>query len=142
MLANRLKTLNPYKPGEQLKDRDYIKLNANENAFPPPKEIVEEITNLLNTNLSALSLYPDPDSTDLRLEIANFLNKTGGVLANVEDAKSKLDFEITKDMIFCGNGSDYWPCSHSRAIPSFPSQLEWKIGLAWANTRGILNSPS
>ena len=38
--------------------------------------------------------------------------------------------------------SVYWPCSHSRAIPSFPSQLEWKIGLAWANTRGILNSPS
>ena len=30
----------------------------------------------------------------------------------------------------------YWPCSHSRAIPSFPSQLEWKIGLPWANTRG------
>ena len=36
----------------------------------------------------------------------------------------------------------YWPCSHSRAMPSFPSQLEWKTGLAWANTRGILNSPS
>src|SRR5574341_1304736 len=36
----------------------------------------------------------------------------------------------------------YWPCSHSRAIPSFPSQLEWKIGLAWANTRGSLNSSS
>ena len=29
-----------------------------------------------------------------------------------------------------------------RPIPSFPSQLEWKIGLAWANTRGSLNSPS
>ena len=28
------------------------------------------------------------------------------------------------------------------AAPSFPSQLEWKIGLPWANTRGILNSPS
>ena len=36
----------------------------------------------------------------------------------------------------------YWPCSRSRAIPSFPSQVEWKIGLAWANTRGSLNSPS
>ena len=34
------------------------------------------------------------------------------------------------------------PCSHSRAIPSFPSQLDWKIVLAWANTRGSLNSPS
>src|SRR5574341_325027 len=33
-------------------------------------------------------------------------------------------------------------CFHSRGMPSFPSQLEWKIGLAWANTRGILNSPS
>ena len=33
-------------------------------------------------------------------------------------------------------------CSHSREIPSFPSQLEWKIGLPWAYTRGILNSPS
>ena len=39
-------------------------------------------------------------------------------------------------------GDYYWPCSHLRASPSFPSQLEWKIGLAWANTRGILNSPS
>ena len=29
-----------------------------------------------------------------------------------------------------------------RKESSFPSQLEWKIGLAWANTRGSLNSPS
>ena len=36
----------------------------------------------------------------------------------------------------------YLPCSHSRAIPSFPSQLEPKIALPWADTRGILNSPS
>ena len=36
----------------------------------------------------------------------------------------------------------YWPCSHSTAIPSFPSQLDGKIGLPWAYTRGILNSPS
>ena len=28
----------------------------------------------------------------------------------------------------------YWPCSHSRAIPSFPSQLEWKIGCSCADT--------
>lgn len=106
MLANRLKTLNPYKPGEQLTDREYIKLNANENAFPPPKEVADAVSNLLNTNLKSLSLYPDPDSTELRVEIANFLNKTGGVLANTKEAKSKLDFEITSDMIFCGNGSD------------------------------------
>ena len=36
----------------------------------------------------------------------------------------------------------YLPRSHSRAIPSFPSKLEWNIGLPWANKRGILNSQS
>ena len=29
-----------------------------------------------------------------------------------------------------------------RIVHRYPSQLEWKIGLAWANTRGSLNSPS
>ena len=106
MLANRLKTLNPYKPGEQLTDRKYIKLNANENPYAPPKEVAEAISKVLDSNLKSLSLYPDPDSTDLREEIASFLNKTGGVLANISEAKEKVDFEITKDMIFCGNGSD------------------------------------
>ena len=58
-----------------------------------------------------------------------------------------------RDSRFCLRGEEhwlldtsldevYWPCRHSRAIASFPSQLEWKIGLAWANTRGSLNSPS
>ena len=100
MLANRLKTLNPYKPGEQLKDREYIKLNANENPYAPPKEVAEAVSKVLDSNLKSLSLYPDPDSTDLREEIASFLNKTGGVLANISEAQSKLDFEINKDMIF------------------------------------------
>ena len=106
MLANRLKTLNPYKPGEQLKDREYIKLNANENPFPPPKAVEKAVFELVDKNLKALSLYPDPDSTDLREKIADFLNETGGVLANAEHAKNQLDFKITPDMIFCGNGSD------------------------------------
>ena len=35
----------------------------------------------------------------------------------------------------------YWPCSHSRAIPSFPSQLEWKIGLAWWFRRRRIHLP-
>ena len=34
------------------------------------------------------------------------------------------------------------PCNDSSATPSSPSQLEWKIGLPWANTRGSQKSPS
>ena len=37
---------------------------------------------------------------------------------------------------------DHLTCLLGNLYAGHPSQLEWKIGLAWANTRGILNSPS
>ena len=44
-----------------------------------------------------------------------------------------LSFTLLSIYAICKTWNFYWPCSHSRAIPGFPSQLEWKIGLAWAN---------
>lgn len=106
MLSTRLNNLNPYKPGEQPKDREYIKLNANENPFSPPDSVKNAINNLLESNIKKLALYADPDATELRQAIADHLNQTGGVLSNITNAKSKLNFTITPEMIFCGNGSD------------------------------------
>ena len=37
MFAKRFAGLKPYVPGEQPTDRAYIKLNANENPYPPPR---------------------------------------------------------------------------------------------------------
>lgn len=105
MLAERLSHLNPYKPGEQPSDRDYIKLNANENPYPPPEAVTEEVSWLLTSSRKKLGLYPDPDSTKLREAIAKHLNQTGGVLAS-DSAAGELHFEITPDMVYCGNGSD------------------------------------
>lgn len=102
MFAKRLQKLQPYKPGEQPKDRDYIKLNANENPYPPSPKVKEVFKDI---PLQKLALYPDPDSHLLKQAIARSLNKTGGVLLPAEDQPS-LAFEITEDMIFCGNGSD------------------------------------
>ena len=102
MFSTRVNKLNPYVPGEQPKDREYIKLNANENPYPPSPKVISEISNFVSSNGMRLALYPDPDSTELLAEIAEHLNKTGGCMNNPQ----KLKNPITKDMVFCGNGSD------------------------------------
>ncbi len=51
-------SLEPYVPGEQPKDRKYIKLNTNENPYPPSAKVTEAIKAAANDNLK---LYPDPN---------------------------------------------------------------------------------
>ncbi len=113
-VSKRLESLHPYVPGEQPTDRAYIKLNANENPYPPHPSVIDAVKSALSASPEKLGLYPDPDVTELRQEIARMLNATGGVLcrARTDGGKCRpapedeLGFEITPDMIFCGNGSD------------------------------------
>ena len=114
MISERMKNLHPYVPGEQPKDRVYIKLNANENPYPPAPEVIKATGAFVKKNPMKLALYPDPDSLSLRASIADMLNKTGGVLcrASVSGKKGepaqedKIPFVVTPDMIYAGNGSD------------------------------------
>ncbi|MBQ1794155.1 MAG: aminotransferase class I/II-fold pyridoxal phosphate-dependent enzyme, partial [Treponema sp.] len=114
MLAKRIQNLHPYVPGEQPKDREYIKLNANENPYPPHESVAEALSKAALTSTARIGLYPDPDSNELRSAIADMLNSTGGVFCTSDvsgqkctpSAKDKIPFEVTPDMIFCGNGSD------------------------------------
>ncbi len=114
MISTRMKNLHPYIPGEQPKDRVYIKLNANENPYPPCDAVVKSVADFVKNNPMRLALYPDPDSLELHSAIAEMLNKTGGVLCNakvsgetVEPADAdKIPFKVTPDMIYSGNGSD------------------------------------
>ena len=102
MIAQRVQNLKPYQPGEQPKDREYIKLNANENPYPPAPAVVEAVCRHAQEASQTLALYADPDSNQLRAAIAAHLNQTGGVLANCRP----LSQSISSDMVFCGNGSD------------------------------------
>ncbi|MCR5217421.1 histidinol-phosphate transaminase [Treponema sp.] len=103
MLAKRLDNLHPYVPGEQPKDRVYIKLNANENPYPPAKEVGEAVAAAVKSQPEKMGLYPDPDANELRAAIADMINQSGGVLSN---KNARIPFTVTPDMIFCGNGSD------------------------------------
>ena len=82
--SKKVNDLTPYIPGEQPKEGEYIKLNTNENPYPPSKNVISAIKNY---DFDKLRLYPDPESIDLRRICAKYLN------LNIEN-------------IFVGNGSD------------------------------------
>jgi len=84
MLAARMNKLTPYVPGEQPRDRRYLKLNTNENPYPPSPRIKAFLEGF---DTAALRLYSDPLATDLRTRIAE-------------------RYEVTADRVFVSNGSD------------------------------------
>ena len=83
-LHSRYRALAPYVPGEQPKNRQFIKLNTNESPFPPSPKVVEAIT---GRQVEDLRLYSDPDCTDLRYALADTLG-------------------VTPEQVICSNGSD------------------------------------
>ncbi len=76
--------LDGYVPGEQPKDRRYIKLNTNENPYPPSPAVVAALAEI---SPQSLRLYPDPTASALRTAAAEA-------------------FGVPADWILCGNGSD------------------------------------
>ena len=84
MLADRMKNLSPYTPGEQPQEGGFIKLNTNENPYPPTPGIRAFLDGF---DVSKLRLYPDPAALRLREAIA---------------AEEGLE----PDNVFIGNGSD------------------------------------
>lgn len=114
LISNRVRQLNPYVPGEQPKDRVYVKLNANENPYPPSSAVQKAVLDFVQNHPEKLGLYPDPDSLELHAAIADMLNKSGGVLcrAHIDGGEvqpapeDKIPFTVTPDMIYTGNGSD------------------------------------
>lgn len=63
--SSRIQGLVPYTPGEQPKDRTFIKLNTNENPYPPSPRVLEAIRREADQRLR---LYPDPESACLRAQ--------------------------------------------------------------------------
>jgi histidinol-phosphate aminotransferase len=73
-----------YVPGEQPRMLNLVKLNTNENPYPPTPHIQEALSNI---DIARLRRYPDPVAKELREEAAK-LNNT------------------TSDCVIFGNGSD------------------------------------
>ncbi|MGF6600523.1 histidinol-phosphate aminotransferase [Paraburkholderia sp. GAS448] len=79
--------LTPYVPGEQPKLAHPVKLNTNENPYPPSPRVVDAIRRELGETADALRRYPDPSARELRETVA-------------------AHHGIRAEQIFVGNGSD------------------------------------
>ena len=64
----RIRGLEPYTPGEQPKDRRYVKLNTNENPYPPSPKVLEAIGAALGDERRRAPLVPH-DATFLNLDL-------------------------------------------------------------------------
>lgn len=83
LFRSEIASMSPYTPGEQPQTGKAIKLNTNENPYPPSPRVIEAI----HQATGKLERYPDPLGTSFR-------RAAGDVLG------------VDPDMILCGNGSD------------------------------------
>lgn len=74
----------PYVPGEQPKKQNIIKLNTNENPYPPAPGVAEAVKSV---DIDRLRMYPDPLVTDLVEAIAS-------------------NYKVKNEQVFVGVGSD------------------------------------
>lgn len=80
----KLRRIDPYVPGEQPQSADIIKLNANENPYPPAPGVQQALRSF---DASRLALYPDANGKALKTALAN-------------------RFGLNPSQVFLGNGSD------------------------------------
>jgi histidinol-phosphate aminotransferase len=79
-----VQSMHGYVPGEQPQDRRYVKLNTNENPYPPSPRVIEAVRAAATEDLR---LYPDPLATVLR-------------------DRAAAVYGLRRENILVGNGSD------------------------------------
>jgi histidinol-phosphate aminotransferase len=93
--------LTPYTPGEQPKIENLVKLNTNENPYPPSPQVIAAIKAATG---DSLRLYPDPNADVLKQTLADYHgvahnqvfvgNSSDEVLAHVFHALLKHDLPL------------------------------------------------
>lgn len=81
---NNLRRISPYVPGEQSKEQNIVKLNANENPYPPSPEALKVLKDF---DGDRLRFYPNANSTRLKEALAKY-------------------YSVDVKNVFVGNGSD------------------------------------
>ena len=97
-LSKEAGRLDPYTPGEQPQDQQYIKLNTNESPFPPSPKVLEALS---GAEIARLNLYSDPTCASLTAAIAGrcHVQPENVIAGNGSDEILAFAFRA-----FCGEG--------------------------------------
>ena len=117
---DKLRKVVPYTPGEQPQIKDVIKLNTNENPYPPSPLVREKLAWF---DYESLRKYPDPDSKALVSALAK-------------------EYGVEENMVFVGVGSDdvlgmaFLTCFNSDKPVLFPD-ITYSFYDVWCELFGI-----
>ncbi len=96
--SSRFAGLTAYVPGEQPRDRRYIKLNTNESPYPPSESVLRAAAEAAK----GLNLYCDPTALGLRMAAAEVYGVTPEMVLPVNGSDEILNFAF---MAFCDRGT-------------------------------------
>ncbi|MDX2111935.1 MAG: histidinol-phosphate transaminase [Verrucomicrobiota bacterium] len=90
-----IRSMSPYVPGLQPQEPGWIKLNTNENPYPPSPKVAEAIL----AEVDKLRLYPVPDARPLRKALAKFhgVDESNVIIGNGSDDTINMLMRV-----FCG----------------------------------------
>ena len=93
-LVNKYQSLEPYTPGEQPRERKYLKLNTNESPFPPSAKAIA----LAAEEAARLMLYSDPECKELSAKMAETLGVSPENVIMTNGSDEVLNFAF---MAYC-----------------------------------------
>lgn len=115
-----IRVVEPYVPGEQPKHSDMIKLNTNENPYPPAPMVEKVLKDIV---IDDFRLYPKPDARELVDALAN-------------------EYQVSPEQVFVGVGSDdvlgmaFLTCFSGEKEILFPD-ITYSFYPVWAELFGI-----
>ena len=118
--SDLVERLTPYVPGEQPARKDLVKLNTNENPYPPSPGVMQAVA---GTGADELRRYPDPESSDLKRAFAD-------------------SYGLAPAQVFLGNGSDE-VLAHvfqgllKHELPLFFPDITYSFYPVWCDLYGI-----
>ena len=117
---NKLRKITPYVPGEQSKEKDIVKINANENPYPPSPKAVEALKSF---DTDSLRFYPNANANILKEALAEY-------------------YGVETENVFVGNGSDdvmalAWQSFFCSDLPIVYPDITYSFYPVWCEMFGV-----